>query len=330
VAVVAAIFQQPIARFFLHGASAAPVVLAAIAAGGTVLLLRSLQVRYQLAGRFGRYGAVELLHTALRVGLIVVLLQAGVNGAGPLMVAYAVAPLVVLAVFGRELLQPRRLDAWWQPAQLRAIARFTASSLATCGVGAVVARLDLLVLAAVGQPDQLGLFGIASTVAMVPMLFGAYLAPSLTPKIVPYCRDGRFASLFTTTQAWLLVTAIAALAAVVVAAPLLIPVLLPESYVPAIPVVQVLVISGMAAFVTFPLTLHFLLFFSPRTYLTMDLISLPVLIAAYVYAARYHGAFGVACVTATAAALKSAIAQALALRLIPRVRLAPAALPEFS
>jgi O-antigen/teichoic acid export membrane protein len=183
----------------------------------------------------------------------------------------------------------------------------------------------VIVLAAVGAPADLGLFGIASTIAMIPTLFGAYLAPSFTPKIVPYCRDGRFGSLFSTTQVALIAIAAAMFATVLVAAPIVVGAVLPPSYVAAVPVVQVLVVSGLAGFVTFPLTLHFLLFFSPRTYITIDLISLPLLVAAYVYAARQHGALGVAWVTAVANILKSIVAQVLAMRLVPRVQLSLAA-----
>jgi PST family polysaccharide transporter len=309
----------PLAALLLRAPDHAPVLAGALAAGWSVILLRSLQLRFQIEGRYAAYGAVEIVHTLVRAALVVAALAAGARSACWLIAAYAVAPLLVLAGGLPALTGPSVAGAWYRPREWRAFASLAGMTLATCAVGAVVARLDLLVLAAAGEPHDLGLFGIASTVAMVPTQLGAYLAPSLTPRIVPYCRDGRFAALFVTTQTVLVGAALAMLAAALLIVPAGVAAVLPPSYARAVPVASVLMLSSVAGFVTFPLTLHFLLFFSPRTFVAMDLASLPLLVPAYAYAARHHGALGVAWVTAVAGVTKAAIAQARAVRLMRRI-----------
>jgi O-antigen/teichoic acid export membrane protein len=312
-------FRRPLASWFLHGSEHAPVLVAAVAAGAGVVLLRSLQVHFQIAGRFARYGCVEVWHTGLRVVLILAALAGGVRSPAALIVAYAIAPLLIVLLSSHVLFWPTAFALWWQPEEWRRVAAFAVVALATCGVGVLVARLDLLVLGAAGEPAELGLFGIASTVAMIPMLGGAYLAPALSPRIVPSCRDGHFAALFATTQKMLLAAAVTMFVVIALTVPMLVNAVLPASYAAAIPVVRVLLVSGLAGFVTFPLTLHFLLFFSPRTYVAMDLASFPLLLPVYVYAAREYGALGVAWVSAAANATKAAIAQVRANHLLHRV-----------
>jgi hypothetical protein len=86
-------------------------------------------------------------------------------------------------------------------------------------------------------------------------------------------------------------------------------ILLPGDYGGTARVVPVLLIAGAAGFVTFHLVLHTLLLLSPRTYLFMDLLTLPILVPMYVVAARRSGAIGVAWVTAVATVIKACIAQ---------------------
>ena len=320
-----AAFGPTLAAWLLQRPEETPVIVAAAAAGSGVLLLRSLQVHFQVTGRLARYGIVEMAHVAVRIVLVLLVLAAGVRSAAALVGAYAAAPLLIVLAAGRALFSSRSARDWWQPGQWRAVSGFAGVAVATCGIGALVARLDVIVLAAAGAPLDLGLFGVASTVALVPTLLGAYVSPALSPRIVPYCRDRRFPALFAATQSVLFAAALTMFGLVVVISPTVVASVLPESYMPAIPVIRVLTISGVAGLLTFPLTLHFLLFFSPRLYLTMDIASLPLLIPAYAYAARHHGALGVAWVSAAASVTKAAIAQGFAIRLMQRADLAAVA-----
>jgi O-antigen/teichoic acid export membrane protein len=199
-----------------------------------------------------------------------------------------------------------------------AVSRAAGIALATTAVGAIVARLDLLLIGAFGTAHDAGIFGAASTIALAPTWLGAYLAPVFSARILPYCRDQRLQPLFRTVQSGLVILAVVGVAFGAVAGPALIERLLPAAYAPAGAVVPVLLIAGAAGFVTFPLVLHTLLFLSPRTYLTIDLASLPILVPLYVVAARQSGAIGVAWVTAVAVLVKAAIAHTTAAAVVRR------------
>jgi hypothetical protein len=127
---------------------------------------------------------------------------------------------------------------------------------------------------------------------------------------------------FVSVQRTLLVLAAAGTTAGIVLAPYLVEQLLPAEYAAASRVVAVLLVGGAAGFVTFPLMLHTLLFLSPRTYLVMDLVSLPVLVPAYIVAARRAGALGVASVSAAAAVVKACVAHRAAIAAIRRAEVA--------
>jgi hypothetical protein len=249
--------------------------------------------------------------------LIAVVLTAGYTTAVAAVASYAAAPWLitcgaVLAGAGRGAgLRVHRLD-------IAQITQAAGVSLATTAVGAVVARLDLFVISIAGAAEDAGVFAAASTLALVPTWLGAYLAPTLSGRILPYCQAGRMRRLFVEVQGILLVTGIAGMALGVMLGPALIRQFLPQSYAGAAPVVAVLLGAGVAGFVTFPLVLHTLLFLSPRTYLVMDLVSIVIVIPAYVVAARRSGALGVAWVTTTAAVVKALIAQAAAASAVRR------------
>jgi O-antigen/teichoic acid export membrane protein len=198
------------------------------------------------------------------------------------------------------------------------MARATALALATTGVGAVVARLDLFVIGAVATSSEAGIFGAAATLALAPTTLGAYLAPVFSARILPYCREQRLKLLLRDVQRGLVALAVAGAAFGVITGPYLIERVLPADYSNVSAVLQILIVAGAAGFVTFPLVLHTLLFLSPRTYLLMDLASIPLLVPAYVIAARQSGAIGVAWVTAISAVSKAAIAQMSATAAVTR------------
>ncbi len=313
-AVVCAL-RRPAAMLLLHDPAQAPVLVLAVAAGGGVLLVRSIQVHFQIRHRIGRYSAVELTNAAVRTVAILSVLALGVRSAAPIVGAMAAAPAFVVAAVATASVPSLVRAAWTDRAAWQAVVRFSSVAAATCGVGAIVARLDVLVLAVASTPAEVGVFGLASLVALSPMLLGAYMSPALTPHIVPLAQEGRLLPFFVRTQAAVIAAGIVVVVGGAAVLPSLIGVAFPATYAPAVPVVQVLLLSGAAGLVTFPMTLHLLLFFRPRFYVGMDLASLPLLLAAYAWAARHHGALGVAWITAGANVAKAAIAQIAAVRI---------------
>ena len=308
---------------YATGRADAARLAAIVGAGGTgMLVLRSVQVQLQLEERFGWYAAAELMHMSVRVAGVLLLLSAGVRSADALLAMYALAPWCAAAVFSVAALRAWTL-AVGNIRGVREVANVTAITVTTTGVGALVARLDLFVIGAAGAPDQAGIFAAASTLALIPTWLGAYLAPAFSGRILPYCRQGRMRPFLWDVQRLLILAGAAAIAGGVLVVPALIGHVLPASYAPAARVVPILIVAGAAGLVTFPLVLHTLLFLSPRTYVVMDLVSLPVLVPLYVLAARQWGAVGVAWVTSGTAVAKAIVAQAAAAAAVRRAESQP-------
>lgn len=314
----AALCAAAAAIALVAGPAGATIAVLSMLTGAGLLVLRSALVYLQLRARFARFAIIDLAHTAARWAAVAAILAAVSTSAavmaGLAMAAWTVAGVAMLSI-GRAA-QPAESNR--QPSDLSGVTGAARVALATTAVGAVVARLDLFLLGAFGTAADAGVFGAASAIALAPMWLGAYLAPVFSARILPYCRDQRLEPLFRSVQRGLLALAIIGVAAGAVAGPYLTERLLPAEYTAAGDVVAVLIVAGAAGFVTFPLVLHTLLFLSPRTYLVLDLASLPVLIPLYVIAARQSGAIGVAWVTAVASLVKAAIAQLTAAAAVRR------------
>jgi O-antigen/teichoic acid export membrane protein len=303
------------------------VAVVGVISGIGLLVHRSALVYLQVRERFGLYAVVDLAHTLLRCGIVVALPSGAYVSAVAPLIAYAVAPWAVAAVVMATARGTASVRQWLVgPDDFASLGRVAAITLATTGVGAVVARIDLLLIGAAGAAGEAGTFAAASTLALVPTWIGAYIAPALSARIMPSCAAGTMQSLLSDVQRLVLVLAAAGTALAVAIAPPLVQRLLPAAYAPAVPVLRVLLVSGAAGFVTFPLVLHTLLFLSPRTYLVMDLVSLPVLVPLYVVAARRGGALGVAWVTAASSIVKSCVAQYVAVVVVRRADAAAAPL----
>jgi O-antigen/teichoic acid export membrane protein len=295
----------------LAGVSGLQLALVSMLAGSGLLALRSALVYLQLRERFARFAAVDLSHTLAR-WLFVVLAVTAWSSSVAAIAGFAAAAWCVAA--GATIAATRRFNtaAGHRRPDFSGVMGAARLALATTGVGAVVARLDLLLIGMFGTAAEAGIFAAASTIALAPMWIGAYLAPIFSARILPYCRDQRLEPLLRSVQGGLIMLAVAGIGVGIVAGPFLIERLLPASYAAARGVVPVLLIAGAAGFVTFPLVLHTLLFLSPRAYLVIDLASLPIMVPLYVVAAQNSGAVGVAWVTAVAAVIKAAVAQAIA------------------
>ncbi len=314
----AALCAAAAAISLIAGVGALSIAVLSMLAGTGLLALRSVLVYLQLRERFTRFAVIDLAHTVARWGFVAGGLMAAASSttaiAGFAAAAWAVASMAMLGLTQRAASAGNEGGK----GDVYAVSRAAGVALATTAVGAIVARLDLLLIGAFGTAHDAGIFGAASTIALAPTWLGAYLAPVFSARILPYCRDQRLQPLFRTVQSGLVMVAVVGVAFGAVAGPALIERVLPAEYAAAGEVVPVLLIAGAAGFVTFPLVLHTLLFLSPRTYLTIDLASLPVLIPLYVVAARQNGAIGVAWVTAVAVLVKAAIAHTAAAAVVRR------------
>src|SRR5262249_55405286 len=156
-------------------------------------LLRSLQLYFQIRLQFSRFGTTDLLYSAFRILLVGIVVLAGRASATAILASYALASLSVSAAFG--LAMWRQL-AWASVPQrrndFRDVARASCPALFTLGVSSLVARLDMFFLAFRTDPVQLGVYGAGLTIATIPEIIGAYLAPVFLPRILPACRAGVF------------------------------------------------------------------------------------------------------------------------------------------
>ena len=312
----AAGFGGLLSAHILNGSADPLVFLAVAGAAASTMLLRASQSYCQLRGALPVFGALDLSTTVARCLGVIALLLSGTATPISVMVCYAGAPLLPFTVWAvltrNRLLSPstplrfnETLQAMW--AVLRTM-------LATTLVGAVAARLDILLLSVYSTPANVGLYSAAATIATVPDLFGSYLSSALTPQIVPRAQSGSFLAFFKETQFRLYGLALLMLAIGWTAGGFLLRMLLPAKYAGSIDLVYLLLPAAAAGLVTFPLTLNFLMFYSPRTFLWLDLLTAPLLIWAYRSAAIGEGARTVALVTCFAKVGKAAVVHGVAWR----------------
>lgn len=280
-----------------------------------LLLLRSAQLYYQVRRSFLAYGALDLIHTFLRYGGIAALLALGIQTPQRVVAVMAVAPLVVvvgviIAFSGTILRVPFSSGAF---SELLHVIRWY---LLTTAVGAIIMRMDVLLVSAVGGAAQAGIFAAAQVMALVPHLIGTYLAVVCAPRVMPLWQQGRLPAVYRKSQIGLAGFCVGAyLLALLLLRPLA-PLFLPPHYAETLTVLLVLLPSGLAALLTFPWTVSLLLFLRPRLLLLIDAASLPFLVPAYIMAIRQSGALGAAIVTTGFALCKTAALHLIAFRLL--------------
>jgi O-antigen/teichoic acid export membrane protein len=309
-----ALLAGPIRRHLFHGEGDVAIILLSCGAVLALLALRSAQVHLQLEGRFGLYGALDLLQTVFKFGGIAAALAFGETSltvvVAFLMVGPAVAFLAFLATPGRVVLgRPTSVGS-----ALPELLGFVKWFVLTFGLAAALNRLDLFLLSAWSTIHEVGLFAGGYTLAVVFDLLGAYLSVVLSPRVMPYWREGRFTAYYRRFQRACLIGCGCLYLLTALVFPLLASALLPPSYQPSAGVFLALLPGTMAALATFPLTLTFVLFVRPRFLFVMDALSAPVLVLLYAWAIPRHGAVGAAWVTSLARLLKLSFAQVVAWR----------------
>jgi O-antigen/teichoic acid export membrane protein len=310
---------------FLHGPGGRAFFLVVTTSGTGVLLVRSAQLYFQARLRFRIFGSIDVLHSSLRILLVGAVLFWGAPSAVPILACYTLAPVVVLAVcmvFARRVADWSNVRPGWP--DVRAVSRLAVPILATVSVTTVVSRLDVFLMALRSNPAQLGLYGAALTLATIPEVFGAYLAPVFLPRILPARQTGHFFGLF---RRYLLVAGSIAGAlfalSLMVGRPAL-SFLLPAKYTPSVALVLILVPGTLAAASYIPLTLNFLMLTTPRTFLVIDGLAAPALLISYFLLIPTHGAWAAAWITCLYRLVKAGIVQARGYALAR----GPAAAPE--
>ena len=280
-----------------------------------LMMLRSAQMHVQIQERFWVYGCLELFSVSLRFGGIALLLVLGRGTPGSVLFCAVLGPcaaaLLWLVVWGRDFLRISRITQ----AAVGELLGYVKWYLISFGVAALVSRTDIFLLASWSNLREVGLFSAGQTLAYVPQLMGSYLAVWLNPKVMPSWREGRFYAFFMKFQSGMLIACVCAYVLGVVSIKALGPWLLPKAFLPSQEILLVLLPGSLAGLLTFPLTLTFLLFIRPKFLVTMDCLSLPLMIPLYRFAIHSHGAIGAAWVTSSAFLVKALVAQVVAWRL---------------
>jgi O-antigen/teichoic acid export membrane protein len=298
----------PVAAIFLHDASRSGLIIASCLAAFLMLLLRSAQTQMQIDGRFKLYGAIDMLHFTGRFGGIALLLASGVDSALWFMTAFGAAALLPLLIWvsvsGKRLLHVR---AGWS--ETRSVARTALWMGATFALGAVIARLDLLLLTQWSTLDQTGLFAAAQVFAIPMQLAGTYVAVVLSPRISPLLSEGRFYAFYCRVQAAILSVCAVITEVFLATWHTIAPAVLPPAYARSSDVAYLLVPGAIAGLATFPLTLAFVMFVRPKFLVLMDCVTLPVVIGLNWWAIPQYGAAGAAFVSTLASVVRAGIAQ---------------------
>jgi O-antigen/teichoic acid export membrane protein len=301
---------------FLHAPGGRAYFLVLTAGGTLILLVRSAQLYFQARLRFRMFAAIDIMHSSLRVLLVGAVLIRGAASALSILGCYVIAPAVVVVVFlvyGYVTAGWRQVRPQWEDG--RAVLKPSAPIFVTFGVSSLVSRLDVFLLALRSTPVQLGLYGAALTIATIPEIIGAYLAPVFLPRILPSCKAGAFFNQFRRFHLLAFAVVSVAFALALIAGRPVMSVFLPVKYTPSIFLVLVLLPGTLAAASFFPLTLNFMMLIRPRSFLIVDSVAAPFLIVAYFFLAPVYGALAVAWITCAHRFVKAAIVQVWAYRL---------------
>jgi O-antigen/teichoic acid export membrane protein len=280
-----------------------------------MLALRSVQMHYQVEGRFVPYGAADLASSALKFGSIGLLLYFAKPSAVTILTLFAAAPILVTAIVlvsgGKRLLRVP-----FSGSALAELFRHVKWFVAVSATGTLMSRLDVFMVSSVGGVGNAGIYSAAQTFSLVPQLIGSYIAVVFSPRIMPMLEAGTLRKLYQQVQSVLLAFAVLGFSVAVLLVPKISGVVFPASFLRAGPAIVVLLPAGLCALINFPLTILLLLFTRPRFLIALDCILLPVVFVAYRLVIPTYGVLGAAIVTTTATLLKTAVMQVSAWRML--------------
>ncbi len=311
--------------FLLTGQSAgdvaagASLVLPSLAALGALLFLRSTLVHLQMRQKFAFYGAVETLHVVLRLAFAgLAVWQAGL-GPVALMWGFAAAATsaTVLSVYvARRSLLCRSMGI---TSAARALAGQVSWYLPTIALGAVIGRLDLILMGWLSSAKELGQYGAAANFAVAPELVGAYLGIALLPTLVSRVEAGLARRFLVRSHAVMLSAALAIYAAAFVLAEPLLLRFAPPAYAGMAPLLLILLGGTLAGMLTTPLALPLVLLTQKEFLLKIDLLVAPAAFLAYWIAIPAFGVMGAATIATAVHVVRSIAVHAMAWRLSAHV-----------
>lgn len=318
------IFGRPLSILLFHNAADIRLLALSVISLFGLLILRSVQTCFQVAGRFPWYGAADLFHCLVKYGGVGALLGLGMTTPLSVLLIYACGPLAVAAVLlfaaTKQIVLAR--FSWQILRQLCSAAKWYVGSAAAASTNT---RMDILLLSAVAGTLQAGLFSAAQVLILPVQMVGMYLGVVFAPQILPLWEQNRLSSPYHRFQAGIIAASLAIWVLAILFAERTSALLLPSSYRASTGIVLILLPAALTALVNFPWTVSFLMFAHPKFLLLFEIVALPVLAALYWHFGAVNGARGVAFVTSAFAILKTVVYQVLASR---TMRLGPKRAPS--
>jgi O-antigen/teichoic acid export membrane protein len=328
IAVPVLLLRRQLSEWLFQTPYGAPYLCISLAALMATLLMRSAQMQYQIAERFALYGAADLANSALKFGGIGLLLAFAHPSPGTVLAGYGFSTftvaVIVFLLTDNSLL--RTLVSRIRIQELMSHVRWFVLVSAT---GTLIGRMDLFLVSSIEGVTSAGIYSAAQLVALIPQLIGSYIAVVFSPRIMPMWEKGTLPKLYKDVQLGIICFAVFVYMCAYLLLPRFAGTLFPHAFQLSVPIILVLLPSGLCAFINFPLTLLFLLFIKPLFLVVLDCISLPLLLAAYAWAIRAHGVMGAAVVTTVAALIKTVVMQTAAWRLL-RTQLQASISPSVS
>jgi O-antigen/teichoic acid export membrane protein len=320
VALVLSCISMPLGRILFQRTDASHLIVLVCIAAIAALMFASGLLHLQVRNRFWQYGALDSLNIFLKFGGIaaVLLLYADSKAsisAALVLVWFAVGPAFALAVFwlaSDKSLFELKASGGQSSKELNACLKWI---FATLLVSSLVAKMDVLLLALFGTMGELGIYAGGQSIASIPLLIGSYMGIVLNPKVMPYCRAGKFYGLLRDVQLPLFVMCIAAYGFVFLFQSTIKESILPFKFQASADIILILLPSTLAGMTSFPLAIAFLMFVAPRLLISLECILLPVLLIAYLIMIPLYGAWGAAVVTSVAGLVKTLVAQWMAFRM---------------
>jgi O-antigen/teichoic acid export membrane protein len=293
-----AVAGRPVARAAFGSVDQGHLPALAAAAALGVLGLRSAQAHLQVDRRFTLYGGLELVHAAVKFGGIAMVLAVSARpGPGAVLAFVAAGPaaacVLAASTFG-DFVWARFPD---QRDATRELFRYVKWALLTYGVSTLVSRLDLILLSVLADISRVGVFSAGQTFTLIAELFGSYAAVVLGPRVVPLIRSGRFTAFFRRAQSAGVALAVITYLVWLGGREVFRTAVLPAAYARSADVITALLPGALAAMIFFPLVNPLVMFARPRFILTVECVTLPVVVPLYVYAIGAHGPLGAAWVT---------------------------------
>lgn len=238
------------------------------------LLLRSALGYFQAAERFGRFMWIDVVWQLGRVAAVVALVVLGWLTACSAILLYVFVPYIAFGI-ALFLLPADVLHVTApHPQKVRAILHYSQWMVVATMMAAVYERLDLFLLSWFRGPHDVGIYGAAMTLAMIPDFLDGAIQTVLAPQVAPAYAAGAFARLHRRYLRYAIpLGGLAAVAALVLGGPM-IRAFLSATYAESIPAFDILVLGTIFNFVFTPLPSALLNFVAPKKVMAVTAVGL--------------------------------------------------------